>query len=115
MALKVSFSLSYPAELGSSPNAVWYDMIVYFDSINLILEYSSHPINSLSKEGNTVDVCPITDQFEGVNIWLGKEPINPPVLGFPLENVSPFSVKEFYDVIVINNGCFSLDASKFSR
>jgi hypothetical protein len=112
---RIGFSISYPAESGSSTNAVWYDMTIYFDELDLIFEYSSDPLAPLLKEGETVNVCPDTDQFTGVNVWLGKEPIHPPIEGLSFEKASTHSLGEFYNTLVTNNGCFELNLEAFVK
>jgi len=110
---RIAFSLSYPAESGFPPNAVWYDMVMYFDDLDFIFEYSSDPLRSLIEEGETVRICPITDQFENVGIRLGKEPVYPPITGLTLENASSLSPSEFYDVLAVNEGCINLNSKAF--
>lgn len=114
---RVDFSLFYPAESGSPPNAAWYVMAIYFDDLDLIFEYGSDPLRPLTKEGNAVRVCPSTDPFAGVNIWLGKEPVYPPVIGLSLEEAltRTLTLSEFYNTLVVNSGCFELNSKVFAK
>jgi hypothetical protein len=110
---KVEFALSYPAESSLPNNTVRYDMILYFKSVDLIFEYSSKFLSSFNKDTGLLYLCPLSDQFDNVSIWFGKDPVYPPIVGLPLQKASTLSIDEFHDALVIKKSCFDLDSKSF--
>jgi hypothetical protein len=110
---KVLFSLFYPTEPGSAADAVWYSMAFHFESQPLIIEYRLHPSTPVRLRANTVEVCPVTDRFESVSIWLGEEPRYAPSAGLPLEQATTLTSQEFFDTVVFRRGCLDLIATAF--
>ena len=88
-------------------NFAWYDMIMNYEPLNLIVAY--YRAGFISKDGLTV--CPLTDPFETVWIWLGENPQNPPYEGVPLEKVTPLTIDQFSTLMNNNDkpACFPLD------
>jgi len=90
-----------------------FEMVIYFDSVDLIAEYSGH--NILGGTVASPQVCPLTDQFDSVGIWMGKNPEYPPYEGIPLDKVTSMTMEEFSKLITgtSNNACFNLKGEAF--
>jgi len=103
----VEFHIDYPHESGFPPGTAWYDMTVYFESSNVIVQF----YNAVTKEGDLIKACPIKNGFKGVRIWTGKTPRNPPFKGIPLETASKISLDEYYDSFIEGNenSCIELE------
>jgi len=113
MPSEVEFNVDYPHEPGFPPGTAWYTMAMYFEEKNLIVYYQ----DALTKSGDLVKVCPTTDGFSGVGIWLGKNPHNPPLRLVPLEEATTLTKTQFYDLLTQgeSNPCFDLISQAFSR
>lgn len=100
---KVDFKLDRGA-----PDAS-YTMDLHFDAINLTVEYFSYDV------GEGLQVCPLTDQFETVRIWVGTNPQNPPNAGVPLEQSTSLTIAEFAALMTGDAGtpCFGLTEEAF--
>jgi hypothetical protein len=109
---KIEFRVDYPHEPGAAPGSVWYDMIMYFDQLDFIVEYSQAP----SKEGKFIKACPINDAFlYGIGMWFGKDPNDPPISAIPLEDATGLTIDEFYELMVNGNPgtCINLITEAF--
>lgn len=89
-----------------------YSMQMYFDDVNLIIQYGSFDITFVP-EG--VRVCPVTDQYDSIDIWFGMNPENPPGAVIPLEKATSLTIEEFADLMVgdLENACFNLKEEAF--
>ena len=87
----------------------FFDMVMYFDAVDLIVEYSGYDI--IHKEKGSPRICPLTAQFEAVNLWMGKDPVYPPGGGVPLEEATGMTMEEFSKVITgdPDKACFELN------
>ena len=94
------------------PN-LFFAMDMYFDKVDLIVAYSSTSINS--NPNGTLQVCPLTAQFDDARLWMGKNPINPPGHGVPLEDVTSLTLDEFSTLMTGNptHACFIVDGNAF--
>jgi len=107
----VQFFVEYPHEPGAQPGAAWYDMIIYFESANLIVRYREAD----TQEGEFLPVCPLIDNYSGVHIWLGEEPEFPPSKGYTLKEATSLTLEEFYNLLVTDpdSACFDLIEESF--
>jgi hypothetical protein len=108
---KVEFFVFFPAEPGFPENTAWYEMVLYFDADNLIVQYN----NGLTKDGNLIHVCPLKDKFiDGVSIWMGKNPNNPPLKGVPITEATSLTIEQFSELLLQhpNSACFDLQKDK---
>lgn len=95
------------------PNLLFV-MNMYFDKIDLIVEYSSTSINS-NLQNWSLQVCPLTDQFDTAWLWMGKNPEDPPGQGRSLESVTSLTLEEFSKLMTgdLNQACFTLNGDIF--
>ena len=71
----------------------YFEMDMYFDEVDLIVEYMGH--NIIPKQKGSPQVCPLTAQFEAVRLWMGKDPYQPPPPAVPLEEATSITMEEF--------------------
>jgi hypothetical protein len=91
------------------PNFAWYDMFMYFEPIRLIVQYSNAGFTA--QPG--LNICPLTDYFDSIWVWLGEDPLNLSDKGVPIEQVTPLSIEEFSTLLLNDNpACFPLDYKK---
>jgi hypothetical protein len=85
-----------------------FDIVMYFDQQNLIVDYMGLDIHS--RTPRTWEICPVTAQINDVGLWMGKNPYNPPNEGIPLEKAASMSIDEFSTIITGNpdQACLSL-------
>lgn len=97
--------VEFAADRGPSPI---YVMDMYFDKIDFIIEYSYNLSLNLR-------VCPLIDQIYVIRIWSGKNPVNPPYKGVPLEDATQMTMKDFSNLIMgnQNESCFDLTEEMF--
>ena len=73
-------------------------MDLYFDAIDLIIEYFCFK-DTKTRTKNSFRLCPLIDQYEAVKIWLGKEPEYPPLTAMALEEAASMSLNEFSELM----------------
>jgi hypothetical protein len=98
------------ADWGPGP---FFAMQMYFDDFDLIVQYSGD--NIIPNQKSSSQVCPKTDQFENVWLWMGKNPEDPPSQGKPLENVASITMDQFTQLIIGDSkqACFILNGDMF--
>lgn len=109
---QVGFSIVYsPSPPGPPPEDAIYAMILYFDHLDLIISYGL----GYTKDGKTLKICPLTDQFEGVRIYIGKDPIYPPDFQLPLEKASSLTLDQFSNLMTQKSkpACFEINKEAF--
>jgi len=86
----------------------FFAMNLYFDKVDLIVEYVGYDI--ISKQKGPPVICPLSMPFEYVKIWIGKEPINPPLPAVLLEQATSLTIEEFSQLMTGNTdqACFTL-------
>jgi hypothetical protein len=86
-----------------------YTMNMYFDSVDLIVEYSNLDL------GKKLQICPLRDQMYSIRVWMGKKPQNTPFPGVPLEQAASLTVEDFSKLMTDNTGkaCFELKEEMF--
>jgi len=89
------------------------DMVMYFENAELIVEYTGYDIMGGTRE--SPQICPLTDQFDSVRLWIGHDPQYPPPSGIPLEDATSLTMEEFSKLITgaAKMACFNLKGEKF--
>ena len=93
-------------DTGPNPS---YSIIMYFDTVDLIIEYHSYDLYS------NLRICPLTDQIDSVRIWMGKNPQYPPSYGIPFEEATTITMEEFSNLMTgdSDKACFTLNRNAF--
>ncbi|MEA3440385.1 MAG: hypothetical protein U9R58_08890 [Chloroflexota bacterium] len=76
-----------------------YIIVMYFDEVDLIVEYISFK-DSYQKTTNSFRLCPLTDQFWSIHIWLGKHPEDIPNPGIILGDATSMTLEEFSELMI---------------
>jgi hypothetical protein len=102
--------VDFLADWGPGP---FFAMQMYFDEVDLIVQYTGTHI--IPSQKGSSQVCPLTAQFDTAWIWMGKQPINPPGQGVPLEDVTSLTLDEFSKLMTgdPNHACFIFDGNAF--
>jgi len=87
-----------------------FDMDLYFDTVDLIVSYSSYR----SDIRDVINFCPREDQFFSIRIYLGEDPENPPLEGSSLEDVSDISIAEFSEILTSDKGDGCVDLNPYA-
>lgn len=99
--------------VGRGPKpSYFFDM--YFDTVDLIIRYHSYEVNSKLR------LCPLRDQFDSVQIWLGKDPVYPPIRDpaiLSLEDATSLTMEEFSNLMTGDpkKACFNLKEEAFPQ
>ncbi len=103
---KVDFILDWGAP---SPS---YTITIYFNEVDLIVEYHSYDIGGKAK---TPQVCPLTDSFDIVRIWFGKDPEHSQLEGVLLEKATSMTMEEFAKLMtgIPDKACVNLKGEMF--
>jgi hypothetical protein len=106
---RVDFAIAWGPSTSSN-----FQMVMYFDTVDLIVEYGGQDIIPWQQKGSP-QVCPLVEQFEIVRIWMGKNPVYPPAHAIPLEDAVGMTMKEFSQLITGNpdRACFKLKGEMF--
>jgi hypothetical protein len=104
---RVDFSIDFGGAHSS------FSMFIYFDRLDLIVEYAG--IDAIDQRGGIPRVCPLTDQYDAVRLWMGKDPQYPPVDGVPLEQATSMTIANFSALMTgdPDSACFNLNAEMF--
>jgi hypothetical protein len=104
----VPSQVDFIADWGPGP---FFAMQMYFDAVNLIIQYAGE--NIIPSQKGSSQVCPLTAQYSSVWLWMGKNPVNPPGQGIPLENVASLTLDEFSHLMIgdPNLACFIFDGN----
>lgn len=87
-----------------------YSIVLKFNTVDMILEYWSDT-QFYDKVNETFILCPLTDQYSSVRIWLGKEPENTPLPGLSIEDTLPMTLEQFGELMTANpdDACLLID------
>ena len=93
--------------IGQAPSFISYSMVMYFEVVDLIVEYHG---NDLGGEPVSPKVCPLTDKFNIIRVWLGPNPEHPPFAGVPLEDAASMNLEEFSERMIgnLDSACINL-------
>ncbi|HNB51374.1 MAG TPA: hypothetical protein PK530_05505 [Anaerolineales bacterium] len=108
---QIVFFVDRPRDANAEPKA-WYHMVMYYENLDFIVMYGRpeiHPPLSL------LPICPITDAYNNVQLWLGHEPENPPQFGVSLEEATSMTIEEFAALMTgdPDSACFELKGELF--
>jgi hypothetical protein len=98
--------------------ALHYLLSLYFDSVDLIVTYNSaYDFVKFDPTTELVRVCPLTDQFQVVRIWLGRNPEQPPLQAVPIEEAASLNIQEFSALLSgeLGMACFEVNGAFFSN
>jgi hypothetical protein len=97
------------------------NMIMYFDTIDLIALYSGY--EPTLGHPHSLQLCPFTFPFDHVRLWMGPNPPDPPLTGspdpleksIPLEKATSLTVDQFTQLMLGDpqNACFDLNGEVF--
>jgi len=98
------------ADWGPGP---FFAMQMYFDTVDLIVQYSGSEI--IPPQKGSSRVCPLAAQFETVWLWMGKNPVYPPGQGKSLQEVTSLTLDEFSELMNGDpqNACFTFKGDVF--
>ncbi len=98
--------------LDRGPN-VAFAMIMYFDEYDLIVIYGGNQV--VPRQAGSLEVCPLTAQFDMVWLWMGKDPFHPPSPHVPLERATGMTLEEFSRLMTgdPDKACFIVKAEEF--
>lgn len=105
---RVDFSLAWPGGGGSE-----IIMNMYFDPVNLIVQYTGQ--NMLPSNRNLLRLCPLTDPFDYVRLWMGANQPNDPPAGVPLEQATTLTIDQFTQLMLEDpeQACFNIKGDVF--
>jgi len=104
----VRFTLSSYGLAGSLPN-IAVNMIMYFDTSDLIVHYSGYNMTPAS-------FCPLTASFDHVRLWIGNNPPDTPSFEtIPLEKATSLTIDQFAQLMKEEpaKACFTLKEEAF--
>lgn len=90
-----------------------HSMEMYFEQVKLIVQYIG--INMLNVNLPKVEICPLTNQVDYIEIWMGDDPQYPPSPSVPLEEAALLTLEEFSELMMGNpdTACFNLREEAF--
>jgi hypothetical protein len=102
--------VDFMADWGPGP---FFAMQMYFDAMDLIVQYSGD--NIIPSQKGSSQVCPLIAPFNGVRLWMGKDPTYPPGRGVPLEKATSMTLDEFSKLMTgePNHACFIFNGDVF--
>lgn len=91
-------------------------MILYFESVKMIILYLGREEGFLNDKA-TLEVCPLINQFDYIEIWLGDDPQYPPLPEVPLEEATSLKMEEFSNLMTGDprKACFNLKEEAFPQ
>jgi hypothetical protein len=95
--------------LSRGPTSDAMFMIIYFDNVNMIIEYMFDISN------NKIRICPLIDQVIEIRLWIGNDPIYPPKGGLPLEETTSINLDAFSKLMTgkPEKACFNFKVEMF--
>jgi hypothetical protein len=86
-------------------------MVLYFDNVDLIVEY----VGTALLRGPDLEMCPLSNKVDFLQIWMGDDPQYPPPSGVPLEEATSLNMPDFAKLMMRNpdEACFNLDEKAF--
>jgi hypothetical protein len=97
-----------PSPPDSPSENIHYNLILYFEPLDLTVEYEL----GLIKDDRVLKICPLTDRYEGMRIFLGKDPANRPDFRLSLEKASSLTLEQFSDLMTQKSEPACFDVSK---
>lgn len=84
-----------PSDPNSPSEDIEYNLILNFKPVELTVEYEL----GLTKDGDVLDICPLTDTYQDIRIFFGKDPVELPSYVLSLENASSLTLEQFSDLM----------------
>ncbi len=105
---RVEFNLAWPGLGGSE-----IIMTMYFNAVDLIVSYTGE--NTLPSSNHSPRLCPLTDPFDYVRLWLGPNPPHTPLTGVPLEEATSLTMDQFTQLMLGDpqKACFVVNGDVF--
>jgi hypothetical protein len=96
------------------PN-LFITMTMFFDERDLIVGYLGDHVTPY--KAGPLEICPLTAQFDGVWLGMGKDPTNAPEPILPLERATGMTMEEFSQLMTGNHetACFIIKNEEFIR
>jgi len=109
---QIQFRFDFPHEEGYPSNTAWYDMVMSYDQIDLIVEYDQGW--TTTDDSDLFTICPMTDQFTSASVIIGKNPEYPPS-GISIDKDPSVTLNGFVKIMLekTNSACFSLSKNVF--
>lgn len=103
--------IDFLADWGPRP---LFSMQMYFDEEDLIIQYTGFNLLE-GDQKSSLQFCPLTTQFDGVWLWMGKNPHNPPVKGVSLQDVTSLTLENFSKKMTGNpdDACIQINGDMF--
>jgi len=94
-------------DLLSGPRTL-FTMDIYYDTVDMIVEFAGYNVARFID--SVPSICPLKTQFD-IEIWMGKDPIHPPLKAVPLEQATSLTLEGFSKLMIGNpdQACFQLD------
>ena len=91
----------------------YFEMDMYFEAVDLIVEYAGHDI--IPRQKGSPQICSLTAQFNVVRLWMGEDSVNPPADAVPLEEATSMTVQEFAELMTgdQDKACFIVKGDVF--
>jgi hypothetical protein len=93
-----------------------HSMVLYFENVDLIVEYGGTNILNVSR-GAQLEICPLTNKVDFIKLWMGDDPQYPPYPGVPLEDATSLTMEEFSYLMIGDpiKACFNLKEEAFPQ
>jgi hypothetical protein len=103
--------IDFLADWGPRP---LFSMQMYYDEEDLIIQYTGFDLLE-GDQKSSLQFCPLTAQFDGVWLWVGKNPHNPPGKGVSLEDATSLTLEDFSKIMTGNpdNACIQINGDLF--
>jgi len=87
----------------------YFEMNIYFASVDLIAEYSGHEL--IPRLSNSMVICPMRTSFEYLRIWMGKDPQYPPMEAVSFEKATSLTLDDFAELMTgsPDQACFTMN------
>ncbi len=91
-----------------------FSMQMYYDEEDLIIQYAGFDLLE-GDQKSSLQFCPLTAQFDGVWLWMGKNPHNPPGRGVSLEDATSLTLEDFSKIMTgdKDKSCFQINGDMF--
>lgn len=91
----------------------YFEMNVYFKSVDLIVEYAGFEL--LTSPSKSMVICPLRIPFEDIQIWMGRDPRNPPLEAVSFEKATMLTLEDFSKIMTgtPEQACFTINGESF--
>lgn len=93
----------------------YFEMDIYFEEVDLVVAYIGHDL--IPRQKGSPLICPLTDQFENIRIWMGENPVDlrPPAGSVSLEKATSISIEEFSNLMLggTADACFVINKGAY--